>query len=405
MLCAFCVLASVSAAGQFSRTTTAAITASRPEQVSTQQQIASHAQKAAEYLREKRPDLAAPEFQAIVALDPQNVDARANLGVLLFFQGKYADAIPQLREALKLNPDLPKIQALLGIGEKRTGDLSAARTDLEAAFPKVQDEKIRVETGLELAEVDTAMGDLGKSAEVVNALRQLEPTNETILYTSYRVYSDLAEQSLLSLSLVAPNSAHMHQAMAHELAIRGNNAAAIENYRKALKLNPNLPGLHFELAEMLNLSTNPADRAEAKQQYEAALAANPFDEQSQRRLGEIAAQNDDLKQAHERFERAVELRPDDPDANLGLAKVFMDMGDPKKAQPLLQKAIQLDPTSAVAHFRLSTVDRHLGRTDDAKHELAEYQKYKAMKEKLEDLYQAMRLVPAGKEQGGMGPRQ
>jgi Flp pilus assembly protein TadD len=112
-----------------------------------------------------------------------------------------------------------------------------------------------------------------------------------------------------------------------------------------------------------------------------------------------------LKQAQERYARAVELRPDDPDANLGLAKVFMDMGNPKEAQPLIEKAIQLDPTSAVAHFRLSTVYRQLGRTDDAKHELTEYQKYKAMKDKLEDLYQAMRLVPASKEQGGMGPRQ
>lgn len=370
-----------------------------------QQQVAMHARKAAEFLQEKRPDLAAPEFKAIVELEPNNVDARANLGVLLFFQGKYADAIPQLREALKLNPGLPKIQALLGIGEKRTGDLAVARTDLEDAFPKVQDEKIRVQTGMELVEVDSAMGDLGKAAEIVTALRQLEPTNEAILYTSYRVYSDLAEQSLLSLSLVAPNSARMHQAMAHELAIRGDNAAAIENYRKALKLDPSLPGLHFELAEMLNLSTNPADRAEAKQQYEDALKVNPFDEQSERRLGEIAEQSDDLKQAQERYERAVELRPDDPDANVGLAKVFMDMSEPRKARPLLEKAIQLDPTSAVAHFRLSTVYRQLGRTDDAKHELAEYQKYKAMKDKLEDLYQAMRLVPADKEHGGMGPRQ
>ena len=365
----------------------------------------SHAQKAAEYLREKRPDLAAPEFKAIVELEPDNVDARANLGVLLFFQGKYPDAIPQLREALKLNSDLPKIRALLGIAEKQTGDMAAARKDLDAAFPNVQDQKIRVQTGMELVEVDSAMGDLGKAAEIVNSLRQLEPTDEAILYTSYRIYSDLAEQSLLSLSLVAPNSAHMHQAMAHELAIRGDNAAAIENYRKALKLNPNLPGLHFELADMLNISNSPADRAEAKEQYEAALKVNPFDEQAECRLGEIAAQNDNLKEAQQRYAKAVELRPNDPDANLGLAKVFMDMGQPKKAQPLLEKAIQLDPTSAVAHFRLSTVYRELGRPDDAKHELAEYQKYKAMKAKLEDLYQAMRLVPAAKEQGGMGPQQ
>jgi hypothetical protein len=30
------------------------------------------------------------EFKAILALDPNNVDARGNLGVLLYFRGNYA---------------------------------------------------------------------------------------------------------------------------------------------------------------------------------------------------------------------------------------------------------------------------------------------------------------------------
>jgi len=49
--------------------------------------------------------LAIPEFRAIVALDPKDVDALGNLGVLLFFQGDYANATPQLRAAVKLRPD------------------------------------------------------------------------------------------------------------------------------------------------------------------------------------------------------------------------------------------------------------------------------------------------------------
>src|SRR5215510_410342 len=73
-----------------------------------QQQIESHARQAQQYLRENRPDLAAREFASIVALDPGNVDARGNLGVLLFFQGEYAKAAPQLRQALKLRPSLWK---------------------------------------------------------------------------------------------------------------------------------------------------------------------------------------------------------------------------------------------------------------------------------------------------------
>jgi tetratricopeptide (TPR) repeat protein len=353
---------------------------------SRQQQIESHSRKAAEYLKENRPDLAVPEFKAIVALDPNNVDARGNLGVVLFFKGDYTSALPQLRAALKLRPTLSKIQALLGIGEKRTGDLKAGRRDLEEAFPKVQDEKIRIETGMELIEIYSGTGDLDKAAAIVSVLRKLEPTNESILYTAYRIYSDLSAESVLSLSIVVPNSARMHQAMAHELAKRGSTAEAIEHYRAALKIDPQLPGLHFELAEMLATLSTAESRREADKEYEAALEVNPFDEQAECRLADLALQRDDLKEANERYTRALQLRPGDPEASIGLAKVFMTMDQPQKAEPLLQHALELDPTSALAHFRLSTVYRLTGRGADAKHELEEYQKYKQMKEKLRTIY-------------------
>jgi tetratricopeptide (TPR) repeat protein len=351
-----------------------------------QEQIELHNHRAAEYLKQNRPDLAAPEFKAIVALDPNNVDARGNLGVVMFFQGDYTSAIPQLRAALKLRPALSKIQALLGISEKRTGNIKASRHDLEEAFPKVQDEKIRIETGMELIELYSGTGDLDKAAAIVADLRRLEPTNEVILYTAYRIYSDLAAESMLSLSVVNPNSARMHQAMAHELAKRGNTPEAIENYRAALKIDPQLPGLHFELAEMLNTLSTTEGRQEAEREYKAALQVNPFDEQSECRLGDIALQRDDLKEANERFTRASQLRPNDSEASIGLAKVFMTMDEPEKAEPLLRHALEMDPTSAMAHFRLSTIYRQTGRTEDAKHEFEEYQKYKQMKEKLKTIY-------------------
>src|SRR5947207_6624112 len=97
---------------------------------SHRQEIESHSRQAQAFLKEHRPDLAIPEFRAIVALDPKNVDALGNLGVLLFFQGEYAEALPPLRAAVKLQPTLWKIEALLGMAEKRTGDYSNARTRL-----------------------------------------------------------------------------------------------------------------------------------------------------------------------------------------------------------------------------------------------------------------------------------
>src|SRR5579863_2456512 len=357
---------------------------------SRQQEIVSHARKAAEFLKVSNPELAALEFKAIIALDPNNVDARGNLGVLQFFQGAYADAIPQLRAALKLKPGLWKIQALLGVAERRTGNNEAGRHDLEQAFPKVQEESIKIEAGMELIETYSGSGDLDKAGAIVSVLRKLYPTNEAVLYSAYRIYSDLSVESMLSLSAVDPNSARTHQAIAHELAKRGDIAEAIENYRAALKIDPQLPGLHFELAEMLSTLSTTEGRDEAEKEYKAALEVNPSDEQAECRLGEIALQRDDVKGANEHYTSAIQLQPADPEANIGLAKVFMTMDQPRKAEAHLLHALQIDPTSALAHFRLSTVYRQAGRMSDAKRELEEYQKYKDLKERLRTIYHDLR---------------
>jgi len=371
---------------------------SQQQQVeSHQKEVESHQKQAQAYLKENRIDLAANEFRAIVALEPNNADAQGNLGVMLFFLGAYSDAIPHLRAAVQLEPSLSKIQALLGMAEKRTRDTGSSLADLEKAFPNLKEQKIRIDTGMELIELYSASGDLEKAAATVGTLQDLAPTNVQVIYTAYRIYSDLADQSRLSLSVVAPKSAQMHQMMAHELARQAKTDEAIANYREALKIDAKLPGLHFELAEMLNNSTIPNGRQEAESEYRAALAVNPLDEKSECRLGDLAASKGDPKAANEHYERALKLQPNDAEANIGLAKTLMSMNQSEKALPLLEHAVKLDPTSAVAHFRLSTVYRQIGRTADAKRELEEYQKYKDMKEKLRELYRQMRLVPEKKE--------
>jgi tetratricopeptide (TPR) repeat protein len=356
-----------------------------------QQEIQEHLRKAAGYLQNNQPALAIPEFKAIVALDPKNVDALGNLGVIYFFASDYASAIPNLRTAVSLKPGLWKIQALLGIAEHRTGQLDQARADLEQAFPNLTEKNVQIQTGMEMVDLYSSQGELDKAATVVSKLREIEPEDEALLYTAYRLYSDLAQEAILDLTLVNPNSARLHQAIAHELAKRGDSAGAIENYRAALKADPTLPGLHFELAEMLSTVNTPDALSEAQREYQAALAVNPSDAQAEVRLGDIAAKANDLVAAQQQYESALKFQPSNADALVGLARVYSSKNQPDKAAPLLEKAVQSDPTSSLAHFRLSTAYRQLGRTADSQRELDQYQKYKAMKEKLRGVYHDMHM--------------
>lgn len=362
-----------------------------------QQQIDLHSRQAQEYLRKGQPDLALNEFNAILKLDPNNVDARGNLGVMFFFQGDYAKAAIQLRGALKLRPTLWKIQALLGLSEKRIGQTAAAQADLEQAFPQLQEEKLRIQAGMELIEIYYAAGQLDKAAGIVGTLRQLAPADTDILYTAYRIHTDLAGESMLSISMLAPKSARMHQVMAQELARQGNIEGAIAHYREAVKMDPRLPGLHFELAEALNLSSSPADQGQVEKEYRAALTNNPFDEKAECRLGEIALRAADLQGALARYKRALELQPNDAEANLGMGKTLSQLNRPAEAEPYLKRSAQLEPFTAVTHYRLSLVYRASGRAADAQKELAEFQRLKDMKERLKQVYEEMRLQPVKQE--------
>jgi tetratricopeptide (TPR) repeat protein len=355
-----------------------------------QQQIETHIRRASEFLKNNRTDLAASEFSAILALDPNNVDARGNLGVLLYFRGDYAQAAPHLRAVVKVQPTLAKIQALLGMCEKRTGDTARAEADLRESLPRLQEEKLKVQTGMELIEVYYGAGELEKAAGVLGMLRQLKPADPEILYAAYRIYSTLTDEAMLGVATTAPGSARMHQLMARELNRQGNTEGAIAHYREAIKIDPRLPGSHFELAEMLSVTSDPDG---AQKEYQAALAVDPFDEKSECRLGESALHAADFKAATAHFSRALQLQPGDADAVAGMAKTLMAMNQPEKAKPLLERAAKLEPFDAPIHYHLAMVYRGLGRTADSRRELQEFQKVKDMKEKLRQTYREMRLQP------------
>lgn len=359
-----------------------------------QQDFAAHIQKAQNHLRDKHPELAIPELEAAASLNPQSVEVQGNLGVLLFFQGKPADAIPHLRSALALQPSLANMQGILGLAEVRTQDFAAGHKDLEAAFPLIEDKKLKVQAGLELVSLYTQSGDLEQAVPTLSALRKFAPDNAEVLYAAYRTYSDLTGETMLALAVAAPDSAQLHQLMAHEEIKQGNNNGAIAEFRKAIAINPHLPGAHYELAELLHTSQDAAVKREAEQQYHAAIAENPDDEKSICRLAEIDAQRGDFQQSLEKFTRAVQLQPGDGDAKLGMAKALTELNENDKALALLEQAVQDEPTSVIAHYRLGTLYRKYGRMDDAKREIEIYKKLKDAKDKLRAQYKDLLIVPS-----------
>jgi tetratricopeptide (TPR) repeat protein len=354
-----------------------------------QPKVGALEQQAQRYLQEQKPQLAIPVLREIVSLDPKNLSAQGNLGVLLSFQGNYAEAIPHMRAALQLQPNLWRIEALLGIAEKRTGDLREAQNDLERAFPNLDEKKIQIQAGLELIELYSASAQLDRALSVVVKLQGLAPEDPQILSVMYQLSRQAMDQSLLGMMMAAPDSAEMHMIMANELGRQADQANSIAQYREAIRLNPMLPGAHFELAEQLRNSSDPALNAQAEDEYKAAIQVNQYDEKSWRQLGGIMAAKGDLKAAEEDYRKALALQPKDSDAKTGLAVVLISMNRTNEAISLLESAVKDDPTNIAAHYRLGLLYRRAGRTADSQHEMDTSQHYKDVRDKLDRVFRQL----------------
>ena len=351
--------------------------------------IAALEQQVQQLLQEQKPQLAIPVLSELVSLDPKNLNGHANLGVLLFFQGNYAGAAPHLRTALEMKPDLWRIEALWGIAEKRRGNPREAQYHLERALSHLDDQKIQIEAGLELIEIHSAAAQFDKALSVAGKLQELAPQNPQILLVVYEISRQLMDQSLLNMMTAAPDSAEMHMIMAGELGRQGDYPNSVAQYREALKLNPALPGAHFEMAEQLRISSDPALNAQAEDEYKAAIRVNQYDALSWRQLGGIMSAKGDFKAAEDDYRKALALQPGDSDAKTGLAIVMISTDRTDEAISLLESAVKDNPTNLVAHFRLSTLYRRAGRTADAQRELDTFNHFQDVKSKLGKIFKQL----------------
>lgn len=170
-------------------------------------------------------------------------------------------------------------------------------------------------------------------------------------------------------SIVGPNFISANWSLWKEF--RFKTFLAIEEYRRALALDPRAAGLHFELGEMLLASSNTEEaRSEAEKEFRADLTLNPTNASSEYMLGEIEWQRSRPEEALKHDMRALQLREGYVDADIAAGKALTALNRPQEALPYLQAAVTLDPQNEVAHYRLARACQKLGRTDEAARQFA-----------------------------------
>lgn len=356
--------------------------------------VSVHLRRGQAALKAKDVDAAAREFRAVLARDPKNVDANVNLGVIAFTRADFDAAAQYLRTALSARPNLTEAKALLGICERRRGDPQAKEL-LQATFPKLSDVKLRTQVGLELISAFHEQGNTENTIPIVQKLVEINPDDADILYIAQRLYRELADDTLNKLAVLAPGSARMQQVIAQRLINQGDLKGAIEHYRKALEIDPRLPGAHFELGEAVfeAAPSEAASQEEAEKEIRTAVFLEGDNPRVQCVLGRIALARSDLEAARIHYTRAISFDEGDAESELGLGRVLMSLNQPDEARKHLELATKSDPLNGSAHYRLALAYKRLQMTAQAEREMHLFEEIKKTKDQVRTLYRQMNVEP------------
>jgi tetratricopeptide (TPR) repeat protein len=308
-------------------------------------------------------------YREYLAVQPDSLEARSNLGAALARVGRYDEAIAEYVRALAKSPESPALLLNLGLAYYKTGRPAEAATRFERAISMAPQFKDQVT--LLLA---SCYNSLGEYKQTIALLAPLEPQKS----------ADPAFDYLYGAALLGDGQDASGAAVIDRILSRGDSAealllrgtlklrtndhdGAVADVEKAIALNGQLPGAHARLGEIL-FGVGEIDRARTA--FSQELSLNPDDFVSNLDMGVLAKQDQDYVDARRYFERALKARPNDAGVRYQLANVDLATGNADQARKALEALIAESPDFAEAHATLATVYYRLDRKADGEREHA-----------------------------------
>jgi tetratricopeptide (TPR) repeat protein len=307
-------------------------------------------------------DAAIREFKRVAELAPSLAAAHVNLGAVYLEKRDYANAIPELRHALELNRDLPGAHSMLGAALLAQGFAAEAIPHLEQG----QSDDL---LGIALLE----SGRVRDAVEKLEAALLKRPNDPDLLYYLGEAHGRLSKQLFDRVRKESPNSPRAEQLAGDEMAAAGNREGAEKHLRAALRLRPDIRGVHYALG-YLYLESGDYEKAEPEFRAEARLV--PGSAAAAYKLGFVLLNLGRIPEATAELKRANKLLPGMPETLLALGKAMNASGDTKAAEQYLKQVIAAENGTTLAesaHFQLAQIYRKVGRSTDAAREMKLFQ--------------------------------
>ncbi len=219
-----------------------------------------------ELMAEQKFEEAASIYRQLVQAVPNNPGLLLNLGMALHLAGHSHEAIAPLKNALKLDVDIPPAWLFLGASYLSADDPERSLEPLEKYVRLQPDDPGGHQT---LGDALLATNKFRDAISEYKKLGELETNNPHAWYGLNRSYTALADAAFHAVEKDAPQSAWWFALVADERVRRGQFHSAFFFYRKAEAIQPNLPGLHASLADVYEKTGHP-DWAEAERRKDVS---------------------------------------------------------------------------------------------------------------------------------------
>jgi len=274
-------------------------------------------------LRNQRLDDAAAAFTHCTVLEPAFAEAWLNLGLVRFQQNRLDEAIPPLEKSLRLKPNVRGANLFLGISRYREGDYAGAANALER---EAKNDPSNGDALMWLGIVRLAMGSTADAVATLEQAARLRPKDVDILYHLGRAYMLRSKETYERMYVADPKSWRVHQVLAQSFAEADRLDDAAKECQEAIKLRPDEPGLHQQLADIYDRQNN-------------------------------------LEAAETEYRRELQIDPHNSAVMYSLAVVCIERSKPDDAEKLLTQVVRGAPESVEAHYQLGRAQAQLGHAD------------------------------------------
>ena len=290
----------------------------------------------------------------------------ARLGLLEARQGHLPQAIVFYRKAMALNPNLPGLRLNLGLALFKDGQYQEAVWILSKLPATSSPERLRLNVLLGmshygLAEYQAAVPYLRQAADS-------DPQNLPLLLT-------LAHSCLLSKQyscvidvyhrIIAQNaeSAEADMLIGEALDEMKDTIGATREFRAAVQANPKEPNVHFGLGYLL---WTQLQYQEASQEFQAELKNTPDYSNAMLYLADSDIKMNRNEDAQPLLERVVETNPTNSMGHIDLGIVYAGANHNDEALREFKAAAMLTPDDVNVHMCLGRLYRSMGKTNEAK---------------------------------------